>query len=77
MKATLKFDLSDEDDKEKFNKALQGQSYSFFVFSYWNDVIRPLYKHDIPENLKNPDDLLEHMRQKFLDILADYNLSTD
>lgn len=77
MKAILKFDLDDPDDKRQHDLALKGKSYSMFVWDYWNEVIRPLYKHDLPEKFKDGDALLEHMRTQFLEYLHEYGLKTD
>lgn len=77
MKAILKFDLSDEEDKRQHDLALKGEAYSAFVWDYWNDIIRPLYKHDLPDKFKDGDTLLEYMRTQFLEGLHERGLKTD
>lgn len=77
MKAILEFDLSDPDERQEHEWAINGRKYSMFVFEYFNNVLRPLYKHGIPDNLKDGDVLLQRLRDKFLETLHDNDLKTE
>jgi hypothetical protein len=74
-KGTLTFDLDDPDDRDAFNRACKADDYQIFIWDYSQEVIRPLWKHGIPEELKDPDALLEHLRDKFFETLSDRGLS--
>ena len=77
MKAILTFDLDDCDDKRKHDLALKGEEYAMFVWDFWQDVLRQYYKHGIPEKIKDKDELLEDIRDKFLEHLHERGLKTD
>ncbi len=76
MKVILKFDFNDDDDKRLHDLALKGEAYSKFVWDYWNDIIRPLYKNELPQEYKDGDKLLGYMRTQFLQCLHDNGLRT-
>lgn len=77
MKAILKFDLDDEDDALRFKEANRALDYSCFIHEFKEGFLRQYYKRGLPENLKNgtPDELLDHIYSKFLEMVHEYNLN--
>ncbi len=77
MKAILKFDLDDDDDALRFKEANRALDYSCFIHEFREDVLRQYSKRGLPEKFKNgtPNDLLDHLYDRFLEMLNEHNLN--
>lgn len=74
MKGILKFDLSDPDDRREFKLACKASDYQSFIWHFSQDVLRKYYKYGVPDELKDGDKLIEHIREQFYELCNEYNL---
>lgn len=74
MKATLQFDLDDPEDRRSHELCTRAENYQGFVFNFWNDVLRKLNKHGIPENLDTTEKLRDYISDKYIEMKDEYNI---
>ncbi|HEV2524734.1 MAG TPA: hypothetical protein VGU44_06345 [Gammaproteobacteria bacterium] len=74
MKGILKFDLTDPDEKRKFELALKAEDYQLFIWNFSQNVLRKYYKYELPDELKNGESLIKHIYDEFYQLFNEYNL---
>lgn len=75
MKGILKFDLTEPDEKRKFELAFKAEDYQLFIWDFSQDILRKYYKYGLPDALKDGEALIEHIRDEFYRLFNEYNLS--
>ena len=73
-KATIEYDLDDPEDVRMFHLATKAIHYQLFVWDFSNEVLRPLWKHGIPDTIKTSDEMLEHLQAEFGRLFYEYGL---
>lgn len=74
MKATLEFDLSNPVDQLLHTETLNAHNYKDFIDNFWQDILRPMQKHEIPENLQDAHKLLSHICVQWRTYLQEYEI---
>jgi hypothetical protein len=72
-KAFLSYDLDDLDDKHAFELASKALDYQLFAWAY-KDILRHLWKHEIPDHLSTADQLIDHLHDEFIRLHKEYDL---
>ncbi len=74
MQGILKFDLSDPDERREFELACKARNYQIFVSDFKEQVLRKYHKYGLPDELKDGEKLLEHIRARFFELYNEYKL---
>lgn len=75
MKATLTFDLTSPEDKEAHLRAIKATDAYLAMWTFAQEILRRYRKYDVPENLKDPNDLIVHIEEQFYRILEEHNIN--
>ncbi len=73
MKAILKYDLPDE--KEAFQLATKAQDM-LYMLTKFSDLLRKYDKYDVPEQYKDSDVFVEHLREEFYSMAQDADIGS-
>lgn len=77
MRVVLKFDLSNEDEKQDYTDAMAGKHLKLAMWEFSQEILRKYRKYDLPIELDTPEKLVSHIEQEFYRILKDYEVSID
>ncbi len=75
-KATIEYDLDDPEDVRMFHLATKAINYQLFVWDFSNEVVRPLWKNGIPEEINSAEEMLEHLQAEFGRLYDEYGLES-
>lgn len=65
MKAYLKFNLSDEDDRYNYLCAINAVKYKLYIDGLYQEVFRSFLKYGYPEDIHTPEDMLNALIDKY------------
>lgn len=74
MQGILRFNLTDPNEKRKFELAIKAEDYQLFIWNFSQDVLCKYYKYELPDDLKDGETLIEHIHDEFYRLFNQYNL---
>lgn len=73
VKAVLKFDLEDPDDRDAFDIISKSRDMKAMIWEF-SQVMGDMDKHGFDPVLDSPEAMLHALRSKFFEIIEDHDL---
>lgn len=77
MKATLKFDLSDPDDRMDHLRAIKSTNMAIVLFEISNNISKVIYDDIAEGKIKDPAEALDKLYDKIFDEFNIYGIDLD
>ena len=77
MKATLSFDLNDQDDRIAHLQAIKAQEMAIALWEIWHNTIRSVERNVESGTITDPHEVVDQFRENIGDLLQASGINVD